>query len=240
MDSDTDDEFAISPFWRLADSVTVVQAAALIGGVEPECIYCDAFPDGSGSYVSAKFGKPCPKGVLVAFAAIKNAIINKRLIAAVRFDATPRYLAGIDSYKQALSGKEYDLAEDQSGEEYVIEPLPNWDKTTIDCEDLKTWLAGRGFREGFFFPDESPSEDYLNPNHPRYAPKLAAAVIAWKSVEEHDGRSVKQAIEKWVRENATTFGLTDDDGRQNEKGIEEVTKVANWNPLGGAAKTPNK
>jgi hypothetical protein len=43
---------------------------------------------------------------------------------------------------------------------------------------------------------------------------------------------------KWLREHAAEFGLTDDDGKPNETGIEEAAKVANWQPTGGAPKTP--
>jgi hypothetical protein len=44
---------------------------------------------------------------------------------------------------------------------------------------------------------------------------------------------------KWLRENASEFGLSDDDGKPNETGIEETAKVANWQPGGGAPKTPS-
>lgn len=53
-------------------------------------------------------------------------------------------------------------------------------------------------------------------------------------------KSAKQALLKWVRENAATFTLTDTEGKQNETGIEEVAKVANWNDKGGAPTTPSK
>jgi hypothetical protein len=43
---------------------------------------------------------------------------------------------------------------------------------------------------------------------------------------------------KWLREHAAKFGMTDDDGKPNETGIEEAAKVANWQPTGGAPKTP--
>jgi hypothetical protein len=32
---------------------------------------------------------------------------------------------------------------------------------------------------------------------------------------------------KWLREHAADFGLTDEDGKPNETGIEEAAKVAN-------------
>jgi hypothetical protein len=111
----------------------------------------------------------------------------------------------------------------------------------VDVESLRSWLASRGVRTGFFFPNPTDAPDYLDPNHPRYAPKLAAAVHAWLATGDESairGKSPKQALVKWLRENAARFGLADDDGKPNETGVEETAKVANWQPSGGAPKTP--
>ncbi|MBK7252200.1 MAG: hypothetical protein IPI06_15410 [Gammaproteobacteria bacterium] len=93
-------------------------------------------------------------------------------------------------------------------------------------------------RTGFFFPTDSGAPDYLDPNNERYAPKLAAAVRAWQSVTDGGGKSPKQALMRWLNEHSAEFGLSDDDGRPNEQGIEECAKVANWQRGGGAPKTP--
>jgi len=96
-------------------------------------------------------------------------------------------------------------------------------------------------KTGFFFPETIVSPDYLDPKHPRYAPKLAAAVLAWMATATEavtSGKSPKQALAKWLREHAADFGMTDDDGKPNETGIEEAAKVANWQLTGGAPKTP--
>lgn len=86
----------------------------------------------------------------------------------------------------------------------------------------------------------SDAPDYLDPQNPRYAPKLAAAVRAWQSVTDAGGKHPKQALAKWLREHAAEYGLTDDEGKPNETGIEEAAKVANWQPGGGAPKTPGE
>jgi len=99
-------------------------------------------------------------------------------------------------------------------------------------------LASRGFRTGFFFPNATDSPNFLDRGNPRYAPKLAAAVLAWQAVTDPCGKHPKQALMRWLREHAAEFGLTDDEGKPNETGIEEVAKVANWQPGGGAPKTP--
>lgn len=120
------------------------------------------------------------------------------------------------------------------------EPIPDSIslRSRVEVASLKEWLAGRGFRRGFFFPDKTEAPDYLDPKNPRFAPKLAAAVLAWQSVVDPGSRHPKAALTKWLREHAAELGLTDDEGKLNETGIEEAAKVANWKPGGGAPKTP--
>jgi hypothetical protein len=112
----------------------------------------------------------------------------------------------------------------------------------IKVTDLQFWLSKRGIVTGFFFPKVSNSPDYLDANHPNYAPKLAAAIEAWQAVtsrpELMKAKTAKQGMIKWLRENASRFGLTKDDGNPNEQGIEEIAKIANWDTKGGAPKTP--
>lgn len=76
-----------------------------------------------------------------------------------------------------------------------------------------------------------------------YAPKLAAAVRAWNEVTSDPkalaGKSPKKALEIWLRKHANEYGLTGKDGNPNKLGIEEICKVANWKPNGGASPTPS-
>ena len=119
---------------------------------------------------------------------------------------------------------------------------PDWRKITVSVNDIRDWLARRGIRSGFFFSTAADRPEYLDPNHPRYAPKLAASVHAWLATGDEDaisGKSPKQALVKWLRENAATYRLSDEDGKPNETGIEECAKVANWKEKGGAPKTPD-
>jgi hypothetical protein len=114
--------------------------------------------------------------------------------------------------------------------------------TSIRVDDLKAWLKSKGISTGFFFPNERPGPDYLSEADPNYSPKLAAAIKAWQAVsadpELRRGRSVKQALNVWLRQHANEFGLTKEDGNPNEQGIEDVSKIANWDTKGGAPKTP--
>jgi hypothetical protein len=121
------------------------------------------------------------------------------------------------------------------------ETFPLWENATILVEDLRNWLKSRGVQRGFFFP-EPQGPDYLSSRQPNYSPKLAAAVHAWRAVsgdpELRKGKSVKQALDVWLRQHANEFGLTKEDGNPNEQGIQEVAKIANWETKGGAPKTP--
>ncbi|VWX60024.1 conserved hypothetical protein [Burkholderiales bacterium 8X] len=127
------------------------------------------------------------------------------------------------------------LASDQS---CFFKIFPDWALTTVLVADIRTWLSGRSIKTGFFFPENADQPDYLDPQHPRYAPKLAATVRAWLAVEDPMGKHPKQALMKWLRVHGAEYGLLDDEGKPNEQGIEECAKVANWQPGGGAAKTP--
>lgn len=72
--------------------------------------------------------------------------------------------------------------------------------------------------------------------------KLNAALKAWAAVSSDPllvrGKSPKQALKAWLVEHADDLGLRKRDGQLNEAGIEEICKVANWRPEGGATPTP--
>jgi hypothetical protein len=83
---------------------------------------------------------------------------------------------------------------------------------------------------------------FLDPRHPNYSAKLAAAIAAWQAVTDDPklmrAKSVKAALTRWLRDNARKLRLTKKDGIVNEQAIEEIAKVANWDPKSGAPKAP--
>lgn len=198
-------------YWRLCDQLSVIQAALLIAGFDP-----------SSKQKTIENWDPDkrPQGYEAAKTAISRALLNSL----VEGHVTPH--------------REYD----QDG--HVIGDIPG----TVDIEDsyvdvlsLKSWLRQRGFNSGFFFSASDDTPDYLETTHPRYSQKLAATIAAWLEMENEEllkGKTAKQALEKWLRENASRYGLSDEDGNPNAKGIEECAKVANWLHKGGAPKTP--
>lgn len=113
-------------------------------------------------------------------------------------------------------------------------------KSYVVLESLTLWLKSKSFQNAFFFPDLRLSNDFENSDHECFAPKLAAAVAAWTHASNNSFASgtPKQKIAAWVRKNAHKYKLTDGNGKPNETAINEIAKVANWRPQGGAPKTP--
>jgi hypothetical protein len=83
---------------------------------------------------------------------------------------------------------------------------------------------------------------YLNPTHPRYSPKLAAAVKVWLAMEDKNllnGKAVIPTMENWLENRYKELELIYR-GDINKTAIEECARVANWKTEGGATKTPEK
>ena len=162
-----------------------------------------------------------PTGFLAARSALESAV------AAGAVQATIRRVANVDD-----------------GPAQAIHDVPiDWLATRIEVASLKRWLLGRGFTHGFFFPAGVPRAEYLDQDHPSYAPKLAAAVRAWEALRADPallkGRSPKQALIKWLNQHASGLELTGDDGTPLTKAVESIATVANWSMTGGAPKTPS-
>jgi hypothetical protein len=198
-------------YWRLCDELSVIQAALLVGGEDPA----------TGNVYVENWDIPKrPIGYEAAKSAISRALMKGAIVG------------------NLIAEFDLDINGNIAGE---VPGTINVSLSTVDVDSLRNWLKGRGVHTGFFFPVASDKPDYLDPIHPRYAPKLAAAVNAWLEVgnlTENSGKSVKQSLMKWLRENASFYRLSDDDGKPNETGIEECAKVANWQDKGGAPKTP--
>ncbi len=112
------------------------------------------------------------------------------------------------------------------------------EKSEVNVKALQAWMEKNGAPPGYFYNKIFDGPDYLNPNHARYSAKLAAVVMAWQAVEKTEGKSPKQTLLKWLRENAARFGFTDADGNPLNSTLEDLAQVANWQTNGGAPKTP--
>jgi len=198
--------------WRLCDDISVFQAIMLILGYDP-ANHSSREIEGSTTYDP-------PKG----YGSLKTALVNGLLNGKIQ--GNPEFYQ--DGYDGAPAAD-----------------LLSIDYATVNVESLKEFLSSKNYYPSFFFPEGVVAEEYVNPQNAFYASKLAAAVNAWKFVtsepDKHlNGKTPKMALEKWLRENANQYGLTKDDGSPNETGIQEICKIANWKPGGGANKTPTR
>ena len=198
-------------YWRLCEELKIGHAALLIAGCDPS--------GGEGNAEEWELHQR-PDGYEAAKQAVSRALMK----------------GGIKG--DLVQERDHDMNGNPLG---PLEGSIDLEKSSVEVESLRTWLRSRGFTNGFFFPGGEDRPDYLDPKHSRYAPKLAAAVNAWLAFEDPTGlrgTSPKQAMNKWLREHAAQYKLSDEEGKPNEKGIEECTKVANWKEKGGAPKTP--
>jgi hypothetical protein len=234
-------------YWRLCEELNIVQAALLVVGENPDC----------AEYVEDQEVENRAKGYEAAKTAICGGLKNfiryeKEYLdfeiqtnnLQLDYPDVPNLLEENHGYLSNLSGRsiegtliqqsDFDMNGNNVG--FIVGTIDFY-KSTISAESLKQWLKVKGFSSGFFFPEPITTMDFLDPSNSRYAPKLAASVRAWQAVTDAGKRSPKQALDKWLRENAADFGLTNDDGQPIELAIEECSKVANWNTKGGATKT---
>ena len=200
----------ISDYWRLCDTFTIKQAALLIVGIDPQ--------SEAGAYCEGWKLHERPEGYEAAKQAITSALIG-----------------GV------IKGRHCQIADTDINGNYIgsIDGSTNIDSSTVERDSVAAWMAGRGIRHGFFQPATTDAPGYLDPKHPRYAPKLAAAVSAWIAVTvATPKKSEKQTLETWLRANSGRFGLTDDDGNPVAAAMTECATVANWKTTGGATPTP--
>jgi len=114
-------------------------------------------------------------------------------------------------------------------------------ETQIARKDLDRFFAGAPIAGHFF----GEGGNGLGPagSNAQLPPKLNAALRAWTAVTSDPlllrGKSPKQALRTWLTAHALELGLRKRDGELNEAGIEEICKVANWKPEGGATPTPS-
>jgi len=231
---------AIDPLWNLSEDLSIDDAAALIAGYSPVQI--------SRCKNDTNFDQTFSK-YPIALKSLTHAVTNGRIKAAIRYSAREYGYADAEADREyydadfwTVTGSTAENDEQVSKDKSCFfKPFPDWSLTTVTRDDLLLWLRSRGIKDGFFFPLDKEIidiPDYLDPNGPRYANKLAAAVHAWQAVTSPGKVSPRQALEKWLREHAAMFGMTDNVGNPVKQAIEECSKVANWQPGGGAPKTP--
>jgi len=241
-------------YWRLASSLSVVNSAILITGNDPSNKHdaIDDVPDGividqHTSYPTNWVQDTNYDGFDAAFEALKDAILTNELSAAVAFPVTDENTSDRDEHSglsiTELIGEGSKLFElsglrfPQKEALFFLQKEPDWHNTKITVPDLKSWLDSRDIYPDFFFPKGDP-DSFMNKQHPRYSPKLACAVSAWREIKHPSkNKSVKQTVDAWVKANGVTFGLQNPDGVVPTAAVGEIAKVVNWKPQGGVARS---
>jgi len=249
-----DSEYYIDPLWKLADTLTITQAAALVAGYEPNEVRFNAY---GGVYFENENGSTESAGgqsVKTAFEAIKNAIFSGKLKGKIIHDSRPidhadeQSLIDILEYGECNNASYEVLCSDDEHiyNHFFVKNSPNFEKSFVTADDLRAWLLSKGFSKGFLFSGKALEQDFFDKNNPCYAPKLAASIRAWEAVSteqkyKDNGKTVKKNLENWLTAHAADFGLLKDDGEINNDAIvNQVSKVSNWNDKGGASKTPER
>ena len=115
-----------------------------------------------------------------------------------------------------------------------------WHNGKIATEDLKTWLKDEGFSSKFFEIKPASMPACMNSDLEEHSYKLAAAVKAWEHFYTngltYPKKSLKKNIEIWLTEHAEPLKLLHNK-KANKQAIEEIAKIVNWKPEGGAPKS---
>ena len=257
---------AINPIWHLVDPLSVEQAAALIVGFEPNAI--DPSWQYFKSQETGLTCSDGINSVRVALQALANSINAGKLKAVIRRTAWERGWSEEpgdgETYEEHAELLDSDIHEAYGTQDprrirfggIIYRVSPDWGETTVEKEDVCVWLKSKNFASDFFLPEvvSTSVPDYLNPSHSRYAHKLAAAVRAWQAMEDENLRRKRKPIAgmtAWLESRYKEFGLVHKQGGKNKRGevthkagdrndgaIEQVCKIANWEPDGGSSTTP--
>lgn len=203
--------------FALMDSFSIIDAAALIAGHPPS--NC-RFEDYNGEeYVYLSSASDEEKATFdLARSSIRRAIEHGGLQATIK-----------TSYRQVLYKEDFEAA---------WQAVADIDDrhTTIDRDDLVKWLSARGCYPEFFFPERFQQE-YLNPEHQHYSPKLAAVVAAWQATSEAalnhqlEGKTVKQFGVDWLKQHAAEYGVKNNS--DTDTAFKDMTTIMNWDTTGG-------
>ena len=209
-----------SKFWRLADSVTIVQAALLIIDIEPE---------GVEERIEHSDAEK-PEDYIAARDSILSAVQSGTLEGKIEYDN-----------EQYVNPEAYVDDFGLTPDTIIVDSDVAYNKSRVLVTSLIKWLHKRGFEAAAFGKAQEES-DFRDPQHPRYSQKLLAAVEAWENYDSksHELGRPKQRLTRWLESNARRLGLTHGDGNLKKSTIEEIAKVANWDTGGGAPKTSSK
>ncbi len=206
---------------KLMDILTLHEASALIAGCSPNKVYQEEY---NGEwYTALRTDSNDPKNANEVFSislkAMVKAIEHGLLKANIKVSATT------NPYSCYLTKQ--DLTKDWIAVNGIDET-----QTTVTRGDLKKWLEQRGVYPTMLFPN-GKKDDYMNPNHPHYAPKLAVCVKAWEIAQNANpqGQTYKQFMADWIAKHGADYGLE----VTGKKAFDELASISNWDTKGGRA-----
>jgi len=119
-------------------------------------------------------------------------------------------------------------------------PYVDIQRTLISVRDLDRFTRAAGLVCPTF--DRNVAGAQVGVKNRFHSKKLQAANRAWEAVTSNPGllrgKSPKQALQSWLTAHASELALLNKEGAPNQTAIEEISKVANWKPEGGATPTP--
>lgn len=202
----------IAPAWRLADPLTVQQAAAIIAGHDPNTVQ---YRYGKPEYFETENGHTYSEGiheVKAIHAALANAILAGNLKAVIRraawergWDeepATGEFLTKDIALHQDGGWSESDfLTIKRRGVIYRVEP--DWGKTTVSVSDLNAWLRRHG-RPPLFSGDRESSGAWPWGSYTTRRLELVAEVVRqfWSTYDPDQPTTAptNEAVEAWLVE----------------------------------------
>ncbi len=200
-----DDETPISPLWLLSDRLSVIEAALLLTGAEPQ---------GKSAFVENWNDGDKPAGYLAARRGIMSGIQRKEIEGGVEWER----VADSNGFSNETDELDY-------GKSWVdTVSLRAW----LERRGFREGFFFIGLENALpGYLDRSHAR-YA----PKLA--AAVEAWERFDDDASLAGTAKQKLGKWLRLNAGRFGLVDDDGKPTESVIEEIAKVANWARAGGA------
>ncbi|WP_319549129.1 hypothetical protein [Desulfogranum marinum] len=198
-------------YWRLNDEFTVVQAALLIIGVDP-----DEYED-----VLSLEQRHRPAGF--------NAVLTALTADIEQGDFEGTFVLMPKDVINHADGVTITQCMNPRTSKIHVSSIKKWLK--IKNLSSEIFLSNANNQ-----PDYLNTE---HPHYsPKLAAAIYAWESVSSDASLLRGKTVKQALTDWLEENAARFGLLKGDREINKQGVEETAKIANWVTKGGVPKTP--
>ena len=243
----------IDPAWKNHETYSVDNIASLMAGIDPNNVVFDPQTERFRYAESVTANTNDINRVSAYFKKLKSAIEDKKLEASIIHSARLCEKDGDKPSKDEGIIFKYEWFDNDNNDigrqDIIYSALPDWSKTKVRRDHLITWLKDIEYNDMFFNPKSDISADtykFMNPDHRRYNPLLAAAVTVWEAFEAEDVRNEYRnknsriSIETWLADNAgkipELFRKLGVASKISKNAAEKISEITNWNKPG----TPKK